>query len=81
MRPSILPAGMSCVLAVYHIRSPPPPWRTPPLTSPRRARLSAADSPQPDDELGPIDFLAVEFPHGEISAPGFEMRLTWLTAA
>jgi len=32
---------------------------------------------QPDgDELGPIDFLAVEFPDGHISASGFEELLS-----
>jgi hypothetical protein len=30
----------------------------------------------PDDELGPIDFLAVEFPDGHITAPGFEQLLS-----
>jgi len=28
-----------------------------------------------DDELGPIDFLAIEFPGGRITAPGFEQLL------
>jgi hypothetical protein len=32
---------------------------------------------QPDeDELGPVDFLAVEFPGGRITAPGFELLLS-----
>ena len=32
---------------------------------------------QPDeDELGPVDFLAVEFPGGRITAPGFEQLLS-----
>jgi Short C-terminal domain len=29
-----------------------------------------------EDELGPIDFLAVEFPDGRISASGFEELLS-----
>ena len=29
-----------------------------------------------DDELGPVDFLAVEFPGGRITAAGFEQLLT-----
>ena len=32
--------------------------------------------PDPDDELGPIDFLAIEFPGAHISAPGFEQLLS-----
>ena len=28
-----------------------------------------------EDELGPVDFLAVEFPGGRITAPGFEQLL------
>jgi Family of unknown function (DUF6325) len=32
---------------------------------------------QPDeDELGPVDYLAVEFPGGRITAPGFEQLLS-----
>lgn len=32
-----------------------------------------SDGYQPnEDELGPVDFLAVEFPGGRITAPGFE---------
>jgi len=30
----------------------------------------------PEDELGPIDFLVVEFPGGHITAPGFEQLLS-----
>jgi Family of unknown function (DUF6325) len=36
-------------------------------------------APQPDsdgDVLGPVDFLAVEFPGGRLAAPGFEQLLT-----
>ena len=33
-------------------------------------------TPDQDDELGPIDFLAVEFPGERISAPGFEQLLS-----
>ena len=32
--------------------------------------------PAPGDELGPIDFLAIEFPGGHVSAPGFEQLLS-----
>jgi hypothetical protein len=28
-----------------------------------------------DDELGPVDFLAIEFPNWRITAPGFERLL------
>jgi hypothetical protein len=36
-----------------------------------------SDERQPDeDELGPVDFLAVEFPGGHITAPGFEQLLS-----
>lgn len=28
-----------------------------------------------DDNLGPIDFLAIEFPHGQLTASGFENLL------
>jgi len=28
-----------------------------------------------DDELGPVDFLAIEFPGGRLTAPGFEKLL------
>jgi len=38
-------------------------------------------APQPhpasgNDELGPIDFLAIEFPSAQITAPGFEQLLS-----
>ena len=29
-----------------------------------------------DDELGPVDFLAIEFPGGRLTAPGFEQLLS-----
>ena len=39
--------------------------------------MSAATESAPDgDELGPIDFLAVEFPHARITSAGFERLLT-----
>ena len=38
--------------------------------------MSAATEPGSEDELGPIDFLAIEFPGGHIGAPGFEQLLS-----
>jgi hypothetical protein len=38
--------------------------------------MSAPIPPDQDDELAPIDFLAVEFPGAHISAPGFEQLLS-----
>lgn len=38
--------------------------------------MSASTEPDPADELGPIDFLAIEFPGEHISAPGFEQLLS-----
>jgi len=36
-----------------------------------------SDARQPDeDELGPVDYLAVEFPGGRITAPGFEQLMS-----
>jgi len=35
-----------------------------------------SDTPPDDDELGPIDFIVVEFPDGHIGAPGFEQLLS-----
>jgi hypothetical protein len=32
----------------------------------------AAAQPESDDELGPVDFFAIEFPDGRLSAAGFE---------
>ena len=42
------------------------------LSSTTGARQPGAD----DDELGPIDFLAIEFPGARITAPGFERLLS-----
>jgi hypothetical protein len=38
--------------------------------------MSVPSQTAPDDELGPIDFLAIEFPGAHISAPGFEQLLS-----
>ena len=38
--------------------------------------MSAPTPPDQDDELAPIDFLAIEFPGAHISAPGFEQLLS-----
>jgi len=38
--------------------------------------MTAAAQPGSDDELGPVDFLAIEFPGGRITAPGFEQLLS-----
>ena len=38
--------------------------------------MPVPSQPAPDDELGPIDFLAIEFPGGHVSAPGFEQLLS-----
>ena len=38
--------------------------------------MSTPTAPDQDDDLGPIDFLAVEFPGERISAPGFEQLLS-----
>jgi hypothetical protein len=38
--------------------------------------MSMPTTPDKDDDLGPIDFLAVEFPGERISAPGFEQLLS-----
>jgi len=36
-----------------------------------------ADQPSSDsDELGPVDFLAIEFPGGRLTSPGFEQLLS-----
>jgi hypothetical protein len=37
--------------------------------------MSDVDTSETGDELGPIDFLAVEFPDGRPSAAGFQMLL------
>jgi hypothetical protein len=38
--------------------------------------MSAPTPPDQDDDLAPIDFLAIEFPGAHISAPGFEQLLS-----
>jgi len=38
--------------------------------------MSAPTEPDPTDELGPIDFLAIEFPDGHLGAPGFEQLMS-----
>ena len=38
--------------------------------------MSVPTPPDQDDELDPIDFLAIEFPGEHISAPGFEQLLS-----
>ena len=35
-----------------------------------------ASQPGSDDELGPVDFLAIEFPGGRLTAPGFEKLIS-----
>jgi hypothetical protein len=32
--------------------------------------------PGSDDQLGPVDFLAIEFPRGHLTAAGFEQLLS-----
>ena len=36
----------------------------------------ATSQPGSDDELGPVDFLAIEFPGGRLTAPGFEKLIS-----
>jgi hypothetical protein len=38
--------------------------------------VPAAQAGSDDDELGPIDFLAIEFPGGQLTPPGFEQLLS-----
>jgi Family of unknown function (DUF6325) len=38
--------------------------------------MTAAAQPGSGDELGPIDFLAIEFPGGRLTAAGFERLLS-----
>jgi hypothetical protein len=38
--------------------------------------MTAAPQPGPEDELGPVDFLAIEFPGGQLTAAGFERLLS-----
>lgn len=35
-----------------------------------------AAQPGSDDELGPVDFLAIEFPGGRLTSPGFGQLLS-----
>jgi hypothetical protein len=35
-----------------------------------------AAQPRSDDELGPVDILAIEFPGGRLTSPGFEQLLS-----
>ena len=37
--------------------------------------MAAAAQTGPDDELGPVDFLAIEFPGGRLTASGFDQLL------
>lgn len=38
--------------------------------------MTAATQPGSDDVLGPVDFLAIEFPGGQLTAAGFERLLS-----
>jgi hypothetical protein len=38
--------------------------------------MTTAAQPVPDDVLAPVDFLAMEFPGGQLTAPGFERLLS-----
>jgi Family of unknown function (DUF6325) len=38
--------------------------------------MAASQPGSGDDELGPVDFLAIEFPDGRLTAPGFEKLLS-----
>ncbi len=38
--------------------------------------MTAAAQPGPDEELGPVDFLAIEFPGGRLTVSGFENLLS-----
>ena len=38
--------------------------------------MTAAAWPGSDDELGPVDFLAIEFPGGRLTAAGVEQLLS-----
>jgi hypothetical protein len=37
--------------------------------------MTGAAQPGSDDVLGPVDFLAIEFPGGQLTAAGFERLL------
>jgi hypothetical protein len=36
----------------------------------------AATQPESDDQLAPVDFLAIEFPDGRLTSAGFEQLLS-----
>lgn len=38
--------------------------------------MATPTEPDPADELGPIDFIAIEFPGARITAPGFDQLLS-----
>jgi Family of unknown function (DUF6325) len=38
--------------------------------------MTAAQPGTDGDELGPVDFLAIEFPRGQLTSPGFEQLLS-----
>ena len=38
--------------------------------------MAAVSQPEPGDELGPVDFLAIEFPGGRLTSAGFEQLLS-----
>lgn len=38
--------------------------------------MTVAAQPGSDDVLGPVDFLAIEFPRGQLTAAGFEQLLS-----
>jgi hypothetical protein len=38
--------------------------------------MTASAQPGSDDKLGPVDFLAIEFPRGHLTAAGFEQLLS-----
>ena len=38
--------------------------------------MTAASQPGSEDVLGPVDFLAIEFPGGQLTAAGFERLLS-----
>ena len=42
---------------------------------------TAAQPGSSDDELEPVDFLAIEFPGGRLTSAGFERLLSWSTRA
>lgn len=39
-------------------------------------QMTAAQPGTDGDELGPVDFLAIEFPRGQLTSPGFEQLLS-----